>query len=234
MENDIIFWTKEAGLPEVEPVKLSKYYIPEWFQKMPGWTEDQEPKTDKGTVKTCPGIVDFFKIGYVVPLWCDLYINIREDGSWNWHTPHERFQFDWHTPGQFKDHLSKEAQQNIEIVLKAYCPWLVRTPKGVSLLQLPMAYHFDTRFTLISGIMWADVQHYINQQLIIHDSGETFIPRGTPLGLYVPIRREKYNLIVREETLKDNEIFNRADLIVQSKFHKGYKDLKKLTNKEAD
>ena len=230
-KNDKIFWTRETGLPEIEPVKPSQYYIPEWFHDTPTWLEDQVDKIDTPTVKACPGIADFFKMGYVIPLWCDLYIDIKEDGEWNWRTPHKRYYFEWHMPWQFKDHLSKEAQQNIKIILKAYCPWYVKTPKGVSLLQLPMSYHFDSRFSLMSGIIRTDVHHFINQQLVIHNIGETFIPKGTPLGMYVPIRQEKYNLIIRDETPEDNKILERSKLALDSKFLKGYRNLPKLLDK---
>ena len=229
--NDIIFWTKERGLPEIEPIKPSQYYIPEWFQKTPNWLEDQISKVDNPTVKGCPGIADFFKMGFVIPLWCDLYIDVKEDGTWNWRTPHKRFYFESHEQWQFKDHLAEEVQQNIKIVIKAYCPWFAKTPKDVSLLQLPMSYHFDQRFSLMSGIIETDRHYYINQQLLIHNIGETMIPRGTPLGMYVPIRREKYNLIVREETKEDRRNLDRAHYLVQSKFVGGYRTLKKFIDK---
>ena len=230
-KNDIIFWTKEVGLPEIEPIKPSQYYIQEWFQKTPTWLEERVVKIDTPTIKACPGIADFFKLGYVIPLWCDLYIDVREDGTWTWRTKHTRFQFDWHMPWQYKDHLSEEVQHNVQIILKAYCPWFAKTPKGVSLLQLPMSYHFDSRFSLMSGIIRTDAHHHLNQQLVIHNLGETFIPRGTPLGMYVPINREKYNLIVREETPQDFKLFKRAELILDSKFFKGYRNLIKLLDK---
>ena len=70
-KNDIVFWSDMEGLPDVEPVTLSQNFIPEWFQKAAAWHPDQVPKMDLGTVKTCPGILDYFKVGYVVPLWCD-------------------------------------------------------------------------------------------------------------------------------------------------------------------
>lgn len=230
-KNDIIFWTKEVGLPEIEPIKPSQYYIPQWFQNTPTWLDHQISKVDNPTVKGCPGIADFFKMGFVIPLWCDLYINVKEDGTWTWRTPHKRFYFESHEQWQFKDHIAEEVQQNIKIVLKAYCPWFAKTPKDVSLLQLPMSYHFDSRFSLMPGIIRTDVHHFINQQLIIHNEGETFIPRGTPLGMYVPIRQEKWNLILRDETPEDNKTLDRLILALDSKFSKRYRNLTKSLDK---
>ena len=228
---DIIFWTDVEGLPEVESIKLSQNFIPEWFLKTPSWLDNQMPKIERGTVKTCPGIADFFKVGYVIPLWCDLYVTVKADGTWTWHTPMDTFQFQEHPSWQFTEHLSIEARKNIALVVKAQCPWYVKTPKGVSLLQLPMSYHFDPNFSLLSGIIQSDVHHYLNQQLVIHNIGETMIPRGTPLGMYIPIKRQKYNLIVRQETKEDRKNKQRDDYLVGSKFVGGYRHLQKLIDK---
>ena len=229
--NDIIFWSDINGLPQVESIQLSQNFIPEWFRKTPSWLDGQNSKIENGTVKRCQCILDFCKVGYVIPLWCDLYVTVKSDGVWSWRSPDEIFQFDAHPSTQFTGHLSIEAKKNIALILKAYCPWRAKTPKGVSLLQLPMSYHFDPRFSLMPGIVETDRHYYINQQLLIHNIGETMIPRGTPLGMYVPIRREKYNLIVREETKEDRRNLDRAHYLMQSKFVGGYRTLKKFIDK---
>ena len=146
--------------------------------------------------------------------------------------PNAKFTFEVHPTEQYKDYLPDEAKKNTALILKAMCPWNVKTPKGVSLLQLPMSYHFDSRFSLMPGIIHTDFHYWINQQLVINKVGETLIPRGTPLGMYVPIRRENYNLIVRQETKEDSKRAERGDYYIQSKFIGAYKNIKNiLTNK---
>lgn len=229
-KNDVVFWTRIEGLPEIEPIKPAHNFIPGWFYNVPSWVENQIPNIDKSTVRRCPGIIDFFKLGYVVPLWCDLYININEDGSYIWRTPDERFKFVDHPRTQFTDYIPDEAQKNVSLVLKAYCPWYAKTPKGVSLLQIPMSYNFDQRFSLLPGTIQTDKYHYLNQQLIIHSKGETFIPKGTPLGTYIPISREKYNLIVRHETPEDYKLLEKVRTSIQSKFSGAYRKIISSTN----
>ena len=233
-KNDIVFWTDMEGLPEVEPITLSQNFIPEWFHKAPAWHTDQIPKVDLGTVKTCPGILDYFKVGYVVPLWCDLYVRFPrddEEGLWEWKTPNAAFQFEEHVSWQYKDLLPEEVKEKTVIVLKALCPWYVRTPKGVSLLQLPMSYHYDSRFSVMPGVIPSDKHHFINQQIVIHNKGEIKISRGTPLAMYVPIKREKYNLIVREETPEDRKRIRKANLLIETKFSGRLRKLEKFLDK---
>ena len=172
-DKDIIFWSDVLGIPEIEPVDLTQNFKPGWYNRAPNLMENQIPKVTSGTIKTCPAIMDFFKLGYVVPLWCDLYVNVQEDGSWTWRSSDDLHQFDTHDTWQFKDHLpTLEARDNVALVMKAMCPWHVKTPKGVSMLQLPMHYHYDSRFSLMPGIIPTDIFHNINQQLVIHKTGD--------------------------------------------------------------
>ena len=113
---DIIFWTDIEGLPEIEPVTLSQNFIPEWFQKAPSFHSNQ-PGTlnragDGGTIKICPSFGDYFKMGYVVSLWCDLYIDFENEAEWQWRVPNNKYNFDLHPSWQYKDHLTEEAKKN--------------------------------------------------------------------------------------------------------------------------
>jgi len=232
---DIIFWTDIEGLPEIEPVTLSQNFIPEWFQKAPSFHSNQ-PGTlnragDGGTIKICPSFGDYFKMGYVVSLWCDLYIDFENEAEWQWRVPNNKYNFDLHPSWQYKDHLTEEAKKNIALILKAYCPWKVKTPKGVSLLQLPMTYHHDSRFSVMPGVIRTDLVHWINQQLIIYKKGETFIPKGTPLAMYVPMGRENYNFIVRQATKEDSRREEISYNHLKSKFLGGYKNMKRYFDK---
>ena len=47
-------------------------YIPKWFKDIKASTDE----LSSATIKTCPGFIDYFKQGYVVSLWCDVYLNI--------------------------------------------------------------------------------------------------------------------------------------------------------------
>ena len=69
--------------------------------------------------------------------------------------------------------------------------------------------------------------------MVLHKYGETFIPRGTPLAMYVPIRRETFDYTVRHQTPEDHENFLIAALKTASKFHRGYK-MSQLARKKLD
>ena len=68
-----------------------------------------------------------------------------------------------------------------------------------------MFYHFNPDFTVLPGTIWTDIHHEINQQMVIHNYGETFIARGTPLAMYIPIRRETFDYTVKVQEDEDQQ-----------------------------
>ena len=225
--NDIIFWTDVKSLPEIEPISLGQNFIPEWFQNIPKHFPEELKKIDKGSIKNCPGFIEFFKVGYVMPLWCDLNLNVVKDGESSWESPDKRFIFDTHPNYQFLDHVPESIGKTIKLVVKTLCPWHVKTPKGISMLWLPMLYHYDPNFSALPGIIPTDRVYELNPQMLIYKEGKTTISRGTPLGMFVPIRQEKFNLIVREATEEDSLLYSRYYYAILSKFTNRLRGLQK-------
>ena len=129
-EEKIIWWSMIEGLEDVVPVQVSSHHLPDW------WIKKTDNVDNKGTIKMCPAIPEFMSMGFVVSLWCDLKVEINEDGSFRWDTPSNEFTFLTHSEEQLSVHLPKHARPTL--VLKPVCPWRVKTPSGISMLQLPM------------------------------------------------------------------------------------------------
>ena len=226
-EDIIEIWSTIEGLPAVEPVKDSSHFLPKWWVNTPQWQNEAVKKgnttdniNNKGTVKRCPAIPEFMNMGFTVPLWCDLRVEIFDDGSWKWNTPASEFHFESHGDTQLANYMPKHARPTI--IMKPNCPWNVRTPKGISLLQLPMLWHFNPNFTVAPGVIWTDIHHEINQQMMFHKKGVFNIQRGTPLAHYIPIRREQWNFDVKNETQELREARRTSYYHVRTKFGGGY------------
>ena len=109
------------------------------------------------------------------------------------------------------------------MVLKALCPWHVKTPKGWSMWQLPMYYDFNPIFEVLPGTIWTDVHHEINQQMMMKRYGEFVIKRGTPLALYVPFERKKYDYVIQGPTPETLSWREESFMKANTKFKGGYK-----------
>ena len=223
MKPKIEFISMADGLESIEECipKPAKNFIPQWFKDIP-------PRVPN-TVKFCPSFTDYFSMGYVLPMWTDVRLSfnrVSEDQTeWSWNTPSQNFTVEAHTDGQFTDYV-KPSFLGIdgEIIFKANCPWRIITPKGWSVLQLPLFYNFNKEFSVLPGIIDTDIHHEINQQILYHgNKKEIEIKRGTPLALYVPFKREDAYLDadVRFANEKDMKKINKQLLHFNTLFRPG-------------
>lgn len=226
-KQEIIWSTPYIGLPKVVPIELSKRNIPEWFKEAPNQIENLDL-----SVKRCPGIIQFLTMGYVIPMWTDLSINIKDlgegdfEGTWN--TPSVENKFEFQTKETFINLLP---QKTFTAVIKGISPWFCKTPKGVSMLFVPMLYHFNEDFETLTGIESTDIYPETNPFIALKRWGNIFIRRGTPLGMAIPIRREEFKTIIREETTQDNLHKLRAKVNISTKFSRGYRLAQQRENK---
>ena len=217
---EIRWWSVIDGVEKVTPVLPAKEFIPDWWKRVQRKINSLD---DKGTVRNCPSFPEYINQGFVVPLWCDLYLEIEQEGTWKWRTPDKNFSFSTHSNTQFRDWLPQHMQDNTSMVVKPSCPWRVKTPPGWSVWQLPMYYHYNPMFETLPGIIWSDIHHEINQQMLFKRYGEFFIPRGTPLAMYVPFERNKYTYDISGPNSTNAAWSNESFLHVRSKFKGGYK-----------
>ena len=228
-EDKIEIWSDVPGLTEVMPVQESFHFLPNWFVKTPSWSEEKKGiRTDEfQTIKQCPAVPEFMNMGFTIPLWCDLRIKINDDGTAEWGAPRTSFHFGIHPEDQLTNYLPQYAKPTL--VLKTHCPWKIKTPPGILLLQLPMLWHFNPIFTVAAGVIWSEFQHEINQQVMFHEKGEFILQQGTPLAQYIPIRREEFNYDIGDQTPEQRLHQQRSWLKTQIQFRGGYKQhIKKL------
>jgi hypothetical protein len=213
--------------------KTTNKYIPEWYKKMP-LTSNSSEITGRRTVKACPAISDLFGLGYVIPAWSDIAIYYengvalarigqREEIM----KTHENEQFLNHADHNF---LGKQGK----FVFKLDNPWKIITPKGWSVLQLPLLYNFNEDFSVLGGVIDTDIWHQTNLQIMYYGTKEIIIPKGTPLVQYIPFKREKNKLTIRSANDKDRLKFRDTEYRILSKFSKGYVGLRKIRYKEEN
>ena len=217
----ITWWSTIQGLDKVVPIVPAKEYMPDWWKRVERMI-DSNNMYNKGTIKNCPSMPEFLSQGFVVPLWCDLRLIIEHD-KWRWESPHQQFSFTKHEDSQFRDWIPKHTKDNSSIILKPNCPWRIKTPPGWSVWQLPMFYDFNPIFEVLPGIIWTDIHHEINQQMLIKKYGDFLIKRGTPLAMYVPYERKKYEYEIQGPTEENMSWTEESFSHVLTKFKGGYK-----------
>jgi len=231
----IEFWSTEKGIDDIMPPIPALQCLPEWFKSMPTTIKDDSVNFGVGsgsieTAKQCPAFVEMFKTAYVMRLWTDIRITINEDTSYYVESADKRFEFTNHGHRQFTEFMPDDKKYSM--ILKAVSPWRVRTPKGYSVMQLPMLYHYDSRFESLSGAFHSDIHHDNSQQLGFFGYGTFEIERGTPLSMLVPFKREKIKHRVLPFTDKLYTITNRSYLWWAGRFKHGYRQHRNLAKGE--
>ena len=217
---EIRWWSVIDGVEKVTPIVPAREYIPDWWKKVERMIDSRVD--NKGTVRNCPSFPEYINQGFVVPLWTDVYLKIEHD-KWEWKTPNKQFSFSSHADEQFRDWVPQHLRDNTSMIVKPACPWRIKTPPGWSVWQLPMYYHYNPLFETLPGIIWSDIHHEINQQMLFKQYGEFNIPRGTPLAMYVPYKRNKYTYKVEGPTMENAAWTNEAFMHIATKFKGGYK-----------
>jgi hypothetical protein len=220
-----------TGIPECQP-KPTKQFPPKWWKSMPSHTDTHV------TAKLCPALPDYFSQGYIMPMWTDVEFVFDENtGAWEWLTkgPENPFKFATHGQEQFLNYTDAYFQGvKGNFVFKTISPWRIVTPPGYSILQLPVFYHFNSNFSVFPGVRDTDVYHSTNHQILYHGEGKRIrINRGEPLCQYIPFKREKYNLEIKEADENNTKMFTIEDLNIDTKFmgEAAYRELQRNRDK---
>lgn len=199
-------------------VKPAQKFIPKWWKDIP----NNKGKYDKVvTAKSCPSFPDYFSQGYIIPMWADTLIKYdKETEIWTVQCGRSNdFNWDFHGNDQLLDYVNPSLfGKNAHTVLKAISPWKIITKPGWSVMQVPLYYHFDNKFSVMPGIIHTDVHHDINQQVLVYDKDvEIFIKRGEPFVQYIPFKRENISCDVRYQTDFDRKKFIQSSMGILSK-----------------
>lgn len=183
---EVVIVPEDNRLMEIPP------YLP--TSNLPSWWKDL-PK-NKNSIRRCQGTYDYITNGFVIPLWTDVTIRPSIDSK--------RFELKTSpiidanpfgiegfekssTTGCPMGEMGKIPTGQYP---KLVAPWRYITPKGVSLMALPLLHEPNPNYTVVPGIVHSDFYHQIHIVLNVLTDKEFTIPAGTPMQFMVPITRK--------------------------------------------
>lgn len=193
-------------IPEDNRIVDTPPYLP--TQNLPSWWRSLPKRM--GSIRRCQGTYDYITSGFVVPLWTDVTIRPSIDGK---HFEINLSQINGEN--MFRaDHFGNESasgcpMSSIKAIPtgqypKLISPWRYITPKGVSLMSLPILHEPNPNYTIVPGIVHTDYYHQIHVVLNITTNKEFTIPAGTPIQFMVPVTRKH---IPKQITLGNESMF---------------------------
>jgi len=207
---DVFCYTNNTNAYEFFPIRRAREFIPQWWKDIPNNMYDETSNYHtrgflKTTMKRCPGIIEYYKKGIMIPLWSDIETivddKINEQG-WSTVTadgssvePHQDFQ-----RGNF-------LSSGNWFLNKLCSPWLIETKEPLDFLYLQPHWNLDELnidIMIPNGyISFYKNSHATNIQMFINKSLNRVIniDAGTPILHLVPLTDKK----IKVHTLYDEE-----------------------------
>ena len=211
----IRFYSMDAGVAEFYPLYPSQKLKRQW--RINALKESYKNKSDcpvmalketfdnlkmedkgiKEHAATCPAITQVMDSGWILPAPADFAIRPdKEKGTFQWVTrqlfvggKYVTSHIERQTDGM-RDLVNK-AQPTLGQVVKLETPWRVMAHPDIVLLQIPVSYSDDKRFSAPTGIVDPSYSYEINLQLFWHAlDGDEIVTAGTPLCQWIPIPRK--------------------------------------------
>ena len=190
-------FTYDAIIEKTAPILPSIRFYPDWLRKMPGERieERKNPgsgqvhKIPSGTIKGCPGVIDYFKTGFMAPLWTDVSVMISQEGRYSFISADNPFSLESHWPGQWDGF---QGYQHLKIVL----PWHIEESTGVKfLIQKPYWTTNDNpmwinKIAPAGGVVDFKQQHSLHLHTFVEiptTTQEFVLPLGMPLVHIIPL-----------------------------------------------
>lgn len=188
--------------------KPANNFIPDWWKNV--------PFTD-GKVRQCPAFPDLFSSGYIIPMWADTifyYNSETKECRWQIGGVNSPFGLNVFHQSQFIDHFNHNFMGNKTVaVFQLVNPWTIRTPKGYSVMQLPVFYNLNSDYAALPGTYDGNLVHTDKIEMCyFSDKKEIFIPKGTPIAQIIPYKKIQIGHIVREANKNDFDIMNKNNL----------------------
>ncbi len=229
---NIEFFTEHEALLEFPPIPAKRAF-PDWFKKMPaakpvppgkgrfpfGLSDKLRISNVNATIRRCPGLISYLSEGYLVPLWSDFLVQIRGEQIYcvgsnelAHATPHSK-ALQYETMPLSNAYIADS--------VKFTNPWKVRTPPGWSVMLSQPFYHFEERYTVLTGVVDSDVYHHIHvNTLFKRGDADHQLRMATPFVHVMPFPRDALSLEVRAMTAADKKRIERLDFRAKRFFSK--------------
>jgi len=195
-------FTIRPDVYEYFPISKSAEYYPEWWKKLP---KDSNKNIDSSkltsdytacpepTMRTCTGLIDFFANGLTIPLWSDFYLQINDDGGFNWQFADGQSTIQYH----YLDQVAPGFTNNKWIALMLGSPWIIKAKSKFCYMEDTwnnVDKFCDIKVT--SGVLDFSYMPFTNAQILFRNipNKRYILDADTPLINLVPMSDKKLKL----------------------------------------
>jgi hypothetical protein len=229
------------GVSDLMPIIPAKEIKHKWvskaaqsfanYRKEPNWNTH----FSRNHTVRCPAIFLTQRTGWVLRAWQDFVIETNgSDVGFTYRYPTEFKKLadphiSWHSTEQYYDFMESWRPDTLHTIIKYHSGWRAYIPSDYFLLEMPVGFSDENRFTVIPGLFDGDQGVFqLNVQMLWHQkNGSTLIKRGTPISQYILIKKTEVDFVCRdaEENEKKLELHQLVD---STQFIRNYKESKNI------
>lgn len=225
------------GVEKIMPMIPAREYQHAWAIRALSEFRDARKKDSFGFQKEfhtakCPGIFHLMRHGWIMRTYQDIIIETNGDmNAFSWQTPIDQRSFknshllgDYigsHSGKQLHAFMQKWPNNTINALVKIQSPWRCVVPKGYYLLEMPVPYLDENRFTTLHGVFSHEYgPANLNPQLMWHvPKGRELIRAGTPVAQYILLPKKQIDMSIKAVESNQHEV---AMILRESRYVQNY------------
>lgn len=199
---------------EYFPIRQARDFVPQWWKYIPNTIYEGNYNTKsfiRSSMKRCPGIIEYYKKGLIMPLWSDVEIIVDQNiNDMGWSTAiADQSLVEIHEDYQKGNFLSSGNWFHNKIC----SPWRIETKQSLDFLYLQPHWNLNELnkdIVIPNGYnsFYKD-NHATHIQMFVNKSSNRIIniEAGTPILHFVPLTEKK----IKIHTLYDEKRSNILD-----------------------
>jgi hypothetical protein len=224
-------FTLSETIAKTSPIDLAIKYMPDWWKQLPNTFEAEGTFWPSATMRSCTGVVDYYKKSIALPLWSDLAIAVQDKQIF-WQFADQNTFATSHPPQQYGYNWPLNEFQH----LKIDTPWIFRTKEDISWVWSCPTYNIQhlNDYTLMPGI--TNFSHIgtpnINLMLNVKEDKKYILPVNHVMAHLTPLTEKKIEVVRHVIDPKEYDKINK-DTHSRISFLNSYLKTKQLTEKHS-
>lgn len=190
-------YTKEGYVHDLFKIDHARKFKPTWWKDLPNVVPSDDSFTFHPTMKSCTGFNKLYQHGLIIPLWCDLSIEVEsvDVGTYRWQFSDRITDISQHPSSQRGAYLNHKEF----IHMKIASPWIIECNEDVDwVFQNPVWNHHNPHDVIMPPAV-VDFKHQneTNINFFVKAREERYIvdiEAGTPMVHLIPLSERNVKL----------------------------------------
>jgi hypothetical protein len=190
-------YTDRADVFNYAPIEKAVKFVPKVWKQIPKTVIPEGSVKHSATMKSCAGFIDLYKSGFIVPMWCDLDLEIGKIGSGYHSYQYSDGQSIAQAHPQFQrgNMYPEEKYQHIQL----HNPWVFYCDKDIDFVLTEPTWNIDSPevVKILPGILNFKYQSGCNINMIwTRQVNKTFytVDFNQPIAHLIPVTEKKVEL----------------------------------------